>query len=103
MSLFRDDPIGSGPSRPEQLVAIVSIAWLVDDQLRRGARPQPRQRSPHHREGSGLATLPIFALIAADVTPEWTPVVSLVPRPLAGFGVAMIAVLWADDGRVFVT
>ena len=51
----------------------------------------------------GLAALPVLALIAADVSPAWTPVVPDVPRPLAGFGVAMIAVLWANDAWYCVT
>lgn len=53
---------------------------------------------------AGLAALALFALFAARESPAWTPVV---PReltsPLAGFGLAMIAVLWTNDGFYFLT
>ena len=53
---------------------------------------------------AGLVLLPIFAIAAARVTPDWTPVVpSTVVSPLVAFGVAMIAVLWANDGFYFLT
>ena len=53
---------------------------------------------------AGLVLLPIFALMAARVAPEWTPIVPVtLPSPLAGFGLAMIAVLWAYDGFYFLT
>jgi len=51
----------------------------------------------------GLAALPVMALFAARTTPEWTPVVPPIPRPLPAFGVAMIAVLWANDAWYCVT
>jgi APA family basic amino acid/polyamine antiporter len=44
-----------------------------------------------------------MALLAARTTPAWTPVVPAVASPLAAFGVAMIAVLWANDGWYCVT
>jgi APA family basic amino acid/polyamine antiporter len=53
---------------------------------------------------AGLVLLPIFALVASRVTPVWTPIVPPdVPSPLVAFGVAMIAVLWANDGFYFLT
>ncbi len=53
---------------------------------------------------AGLLLLPILALAAAPVSPEWTPVVPpTVPSPWVAFGVAMIAVLWAYDGFYFLT
>jgi APA family basic amino acid/polyamine antiporter len=53
---------------------------------------------------AGLVLLPVFAIFAARVTPAWTPVVpASVPSPLVAFGVAMIAVLWANDGFYFLT
>src|SRR5262249_5542796 len=53
----------------------------------------------------GLALLPIFAIVVATrVHPAWTPVVPPdLHAPLATFGVAMIAVLWANDGFYFLT
>ena len=53
---------------------------------------------------SGLAALPIMALFAANVQPVYLPVVPPeVTRPLASFGVAMIAVLWTYEAWYFVT
>lgn len=53
---------------------------------------------------AGLALLPVFAILSARVTPVWTPVVpATVLSPLVAFGVAMIAVLWANDGFYFLT
>ena len=52
---------------------------------------------------SGLAALPIMALLFARTSPAWTPVVPPVAHPVAAFGVAMIAVLWANDAWYCVT
>jgi APA family basic amino acid/polyamine antiporter len=52
----------------------------------------------------GLALLPILAIAAGTVHPAWTPVVPAgVASPAVAFGVAMIAVLWANDGYYFLT
>jgi APA family basic amino acid/polyamine antiporter len=51
-----------------------------------------------------LAALPVLAIVATRVTPAWTPVVPPeIDRPLASFGVAMIAVLWTYESWYFVT
>jgi len=53
---------------------------------------------------TGLLLIPIFAIAAPRVSPDWTPIVPPdVPEPLVAFGVAMIAVLWANDGFYFLT
>jgi APA family basic amino acid/polyamine antiporter len=53
---------------------------------------------------TGLVLIPIFAIVSPQATPHWTPVVTPdVTSPLAGFGVALIAVLWAVEGYYFVT
>jgi APA family basic amino acid/polyamine antiporter len=53
---------------------------------------------------TGLAALPILALLASHTTPAWTPIVPPdLTRPLAGFGIAMIAVLWTNDAWYCVT
>ena len=53
---------------------------------------------------AGLAALPILALVASHTTPAWVPVVPPdLARPLAGFGIAMIAVLWTNDAWYCVT
>src|SRR5262245_7649284 len=53
---------------------------------------------------SGLVLLPIFAFAAPQTAPQWTPIVPAgVESPVAAFGVALIAVLWAAEGYYFVT
>lgn len=46
----------------------------------------------------GIAAIPLLALALHPVTPELSPFVPPVARPLAAFGVAMIAVMWAFEG-----
>jgi APA family basic amino acid/polyamine antiporter len=45
-----------------------------------------------------LAAVPALAFILRPVDPQFAPVVSHVSDPLAAFGVAMIAVMWAYSG-----
>lgn len=53
---------------------------------------------------AGLCAIPIVALAAGAVTPSYTPVVPPgTARPLASFGVAMIAVLWTYESWYYVT
>jgi len=53
---------------------------------------------------AGLAVIPILAITFARVQPEFTPVVPPgAARPVASFGVAMIAVLWTYEAWYFVT
>jgi APA family basic amino acid/polyamine antiporter len=53
---------------------------------------------------TGLALLPLFALVAAQTSPEWTPVVPAeVASPVAAFGVVLIAVLWTAEGYYMLT
>jgi APA family basic amino acid/polyamine antiporter len=53
---------------------------------------------------TGLALLPIFALVAWQTTPAWTPVVPAeIAAPWSAFGIALIAVLWTVEGYYFVT
>jgi basic amino acid/polyamine antiporter, APA family len=47
---------------------------------------------------AGLAAIPVLAFVLHPVDPQLTPVVPPVERPVAAFGVAMIAVLFAYDG-----
>jgi APA family basic amino acid/polyamine antiporter len=54
--------------------------------------------------GTNAVLLPLFALFAGRATPEWTPVVPAgVASPLAAFGVALVAVMWAVEGFYFLT
>jgi len=53
---------------------------------------------------AGLAALPVMAIAAARAHPAFTPVVPPdAVRPLASFGVAMIAVLWTYEAWYFIT
>jgi APA family basic amino acid/polyamine antiporter len=87
-----------------QTVAVISIVALGAINylgVRSGARTNAIFTTA---KIAGLALLPIFALMFARVAPEWTPIVPpSVPAPLVAFGVAMIAVLWANDGFYFLT
>lgn len=53
---------------------------------------------------AGLSAIPIMAVVAGGVQPTYTPVVAAgIDRPLAAFGVAMIAVLWTYESWYYVT
>lgn len=53
---------------------------------------------------AGLAGLPILALVAGRTAPAYAPIVPPdLARPVASFGVAMIAVLWTYEAWYFVT
>lgn len=53
---------------------------------------------------AALTAIPVAALIYGTTTPAWTPVVPAdVARPLASFGIAMIAVLWTYESWYYVT
>jgi basic amino acid/polyamine antiporter, APA family len=52
---------------------------------------------------AGLIALPLMAVAYAQVTPTFTPVVPPdVLRPLASFGIIMIAVMWTYEGWYYV-
>lgn len=51
----------------------------------------------------GLVAIPLLAIAFAQVEPSWTPVVPAgALRPLASFGVIMIAVMWTYEGWYYV-
>jgi APA family basic amino acid/polyamine antiporter len=52
---------------------------------------------------AGLASLPLLVLAVGGTSPQWSPAVPPVDRPLAAFGVIMIAVLWTNDAWYCVT
>ncbi len=53
---------------------------------------------------AGLSAIPILALMLGDVSPVYAPVVPAeVARPLASFGIAMIAVLWTYESWYYIT
>ncbi|HET7699156.1 MAG TPA: amino acid permease [Vicinamibacterales bacterium] len=96
-------PLGTWTVSAAQIVAIVSIAALVAINYVGVRSGNAANVLLTIAKVLGLASLPVLALIAADVSPAWTPVVPSVPRPLAAFGVAMIAVLWANDAWYCIT
>ena len=62
------------------------------------------QRRLHAAKVAGLAAIPVMAIVFARVQPEFTPVVpARLARPVASFGVAMIAVLWTYEAWYCVT
>jgi APA family basic amino acid/polyamine antiporter len=53
---------------------------------------------------AGLIALPALAIVAGNATPSDTPVVPAeIARPVASFGIAMIAVLWTYESWYYVT
>ena len=53
---------------------------------------------------AGLVAIPVMALVAGTAHPSYVPVVPPgLARPLASFGVAMIAVLWTYESWYYVT
>ena len=96
-------PIGAWTVSAGQVVAVVSIAALAAINyvgVRSGNRVNVVMTIA---KVAGLAALPILALIASNTSPVWLPIVPEVPRPAAAFGIAMIAVLWANDAWYCVT
>jgi basic amino acid/polyamine antiporter, APA family len=97
-------PAGTWTVSAAQIVAVVSIAALAAINyvgVRTGNRVNIVLTIA---KVAGLAALPILALIASDVSPQWVPIVPPdLARPLAGFGIAMIAVLWTNDAWYCVT
>jgi APA family basic amino acid/polyamine antiporter len=96
-------PLGTWTLAASQLVAVACIAaqaWVNYIGVKSGNRVNVTITIA---KIAGLAALPIMALLFAHATPAWTPVVPPVARPVAAFGVAMIAVLWANDAWYCVT
>lgn len=96
-------PIGAWTVSAAQIVAAISIFALAAINyigVRSGNRVNVVLTVA---KIAGLAALPVLALIYSNTTPEWTPIVPAVARPLAAFGIAMIAVLWANDAWYCVT
>ena len=53
---------------------------------------------------TGLLLIVLFAITSSRAVPAWAPIVPAeVASPLAAFGVAVIAVLWAAEGYYFLT
>jgi APA family basic amino acid/polyamine antiporter len=97
-------PAGTWTVSAAQIVAVTSIAALAAVNyvgVRSGNRVNIVLTIA---KVTGLAALPVLALVASHTAPAWVPVVPPdLTRPLAGFGVAMIAVLWTNDAWYCVT
>jgi APA family basic amino acid/polyamine antiporter len=96
-------PLGAWTVSAAQIVAVASIAVIAGLNyvgVRSGNRVNILLTIA---KVGGLAALPILALIASSNSPQWTPVVPPIARPVAAFGVAMIAVLWTNDAWYCVT
>jgi basic amino acid/polyamine antiporter, APA family len=96
-------PLGTWTLAASQLVAVACItaqAWVNYIGVRSGNRVNVTITIA---KVLGLAALPVMALLFARTSPAWTPVVPPVAHPVAAFGVAMIAVLWANDAWYCVT
>ena len=99
-------PLGGGSwtIAAHQLVAVASI-FLLGAINYAGVRSGSRTNAVLTvAKIAGLVLLMIFAVTSATRTPAWTPVVPAeLTSPLAAFGVALIAVLWAAEGYYFLT
>jgi len=96
-------PIGTWTVSAAQIVAVICIAAQASINYIGVRRGNSANVVITIAKVAGLASLPIMALATAHTAPAWTPVVPEVARPLAAFGVAMIAVLWANDAWYCVT
>jgi basic amino acid/polyamine antiporter, APA family len=96
-------PFGTWTIAASQLVAVSSILALAAINyvgVRSGNRANVILTIA---KVAGLASLPLLAIFFSRTSPQWTPIVPHVAHPLAAFGVAMIAVLWANDAWYSVT
>ena len=97
-------PIGLWTVSAAQIVAVVSIAALAAINYVGVRTGNLVNVILTIAKISGLAALPILALVATQTSPAWVPIVPPdLASPLAGFGIAMIAVLWTNDAWYCVT
>jgi APA family basic amino acid/polyamine antiporter len=76
-------------------VSILAIGWLNVVGVAAASRAQAVLTIA---KVLGIAAIPVLALALTPATPVWSPAVPPVARPLAAFGIAMIAVMWAFEG-----
>src|SRR5215218_557462 len=94
-------PLGSLSISAGQIVAAVSIAALVGANLFGVAAASRIAAVVTALKVVAVTAIPVLALAVWPHTPALTPVVPPVARPLAAFGVAMIAVMWAYEGWAY--
>ena len=91
-------PFGTWTLAAGQIVASISIAVAVAINMVDVRRASAIGAIMTTFKIVALAAIPLVALTTAPHMPSLTPIVPDVPRPLAAFGVVMIAVMWAYDG-----
>ncbi len=94
-------PLGALSISAGQVVAAVSIAALAVANLFGVAAASRLAAVVTVLKVMAVVAIPVVALAVWPHTPELTPIVPPVARPLAAFGVAMIAVMWAYEGWAY--
>jgi APA family basic amino acid/polyamine antiporter len=94
-------PVGALSISAGQVVAALSIAALAVANLFGVAGASRVAAAVTVLKIVGVVAIPVVAMAAWPHTPELTPIVPPVARPLAAFGVAMIAVMWAYEGWAY--
>ena len=86
-----------------QLVAAASVVVITASTTSASGRATSTNAVLTVAKVGGLVAIPLLALAFAQVDPPWTPVVPPAAlRPLASFGVIMIAVMWTYEGWYYV-
>jgi len=105
-TLVGELPLGVGTLRvtANQLVAVAAIVLLGGINYLGVRSGSGTNAVLTVAKVTGLALLPIFALVASQASPDWSVIVPPeVDAPLSAFGVILIAVLWTVEGYYFMT
>ena len=94
-------PLGALSISAGQVVAALSIAALAAANLFGVAAASRVAALVTMLKVVAVVAIPVVAIAAWPHTPALTPIVPPVARPLAAFGVAMIAVMWAYEGWAY--
>jgi APA family basic amino acid/polyamine antiporter len=91
-------PVGALSISAGQVIAALSIAALAFGNLFGVAAASRVAAVVTGLKVIAVVAIPVVAIAVWPHTPALTPIVPPVARPLAAFGVAMIAVMWAYEG-----
>jgi APA family basic amino acid/polyamine antiporter len=94
-------PLGTFSISAGQVVAALSIAALAVGNVFGVAAASRLAALVTTLKVVAVVAIPIVAIAVWPHTPELLPIVPPVPRPVAAFGVAMIAVMWAYEGWAY--
>src|SRR5215208_3350485 len=94
-------PLGALVISAGQVVAALSIAALAAANLFGVAAASRLAAAVTILKVVAVVAIPLVAIAAWPHTPALLPIVPPVPRPVAAFGVAMIAVMWAYEGWAY--